>query len=749
MKRSAQLAIGLGFVLLSVWVTWPLVLHIDEALPGDLGDPLLNTWILGWDADRLRHGLIGLWDAPIFFPYRRTLAFSEHLLGIGLPVAPIVWLTGRPFVAYNVAFIASFALAGIGMWRLARMLTGRDDAAIVAGAIFAFAPARLGHIGHLQVLMSGWMPLALIGLHRYIQTGSRRALAGFTIAFIMQGLSNGYYLYFLTVPVVILALHSIVTRSRSSTVPPMARAASSAPPVNGRGRLAAGFLVSAVCIVAVFAPIAAVYFEVRQTYGFERTEGEVTTFGADLGTYLHGNEALRPPIRIWRVLPHFDKPGGPEGEVFPGLMALVLAFAALWPRKRLETGAATRTIVALYAAIGASAVILSMGAQPTAWGSPVPIGAPYRWLFAYMPGFNGLRVPARFSTVVVLAIGVLASVGFARITERWPSRIRLAAATMALVFVVLEGTGGAMPLAFLKPHGRPDRAAYAWVRDAGPGAVLELPAGELDTRMRTYQYEYQALFHGHPLVNGASGYNSALHVFLGSAASPIVEPDYFGDALRMLREIGVRTVVVRPAAFDDPATGASIVDRFRRGLTGTGSGARQVTSEAVFPGVAVYRLAESSDNRVASSDAGMRGAISTAHFVATSSHAGDRLQRAFDGDIDTRWVSGERQSGGEWIDIAFDHPRDVARVRLLTAERSIGDYPRELVIESVAIDGMTRTLYRGTVIRQLAFGLIAEPKRGPIDIALPANATARLHIRQVGQTRVWFWAVDELTLFER
>ena len=246
-------------------------------------------------------------------------------------------------------------------------------------------------------------------------------------------------------------------------------------------------------------------------------------------------------------------------------MALALAIVALWPRARAAPGPGrTRTTVALYAAIAASAIVLSMGAQPTVWGWPLPIGAPYRWLFALMPGFNGLRVPARFSTVVLLAIAALASIGFARITARWPSRARAAVAAATLVFVLLEGTGGAMPLAFLTPHGRPDRAAYAWVRDAGPGAVLELPAGQLETGMRTYQYEYQTLFHGHPIVNGASGYNSALHVFLGSAASPIVESDYFDEALRMLREIGVRTVVVRPAAFTDPTTGASIVDRFKR-----------------------------------------------------------------------------------------------------------------------------------------------------------------------------------------
>ena len=245
MKRSAQFVVGVGFVLLSIWVTWPLMLHFDEALPGDLGDPLLNTWILGWDADRLRHGLVGLWDAPIFYPYHHTLAFSEHLLGIAVPVAPIVWLTGRPFVAYNVAFIASFALAGIGMWRLARRLTGRDDAAIVAGAIFAFAPARLGHIGHLQVLMSGWMPLALVALHRYIDTGSRRALAALTAAFLVQGLSNGYYLYFLAVPVAIVALHALVTHPTNAT---------SAASRTGRRGLATGFLFSAICIVATFAP---------------------------------------------------------------------------------------------------------------------------------------------------------------------------------------------------------------------------------------------------------------------------------------------------------------------------------------------------------------------------------------------------------------------------------------------------------------------------------------------------------------
>src|SRR5688572_10012664 len=119
-RQRSTLAVLFGFALLTLFSTWTLVRNLGSALPGDLGDPLLNAWILGWDADRLRDGLVGLWDAPILFPEKKTLAFSEHLLGIALPLAPIVWLTGNPIVAYNIAFLLTYLLAGLGMFLLAR-----------------------------------------------------------------------------------------------------------------------------------------------------------------------------------------------------------------------------------------------------------------------------------------------------------------------------------------------------------------------------------------------------------------------------------------------------------------------------------------------------------------------------------------------------------------------------------------------------------------------------------------------------
>ena len=86
---SEAAAVILGFTGLTLLMTYPLVRYLGSALPNDLGDPLLNTWVLAWDADRLLHGLRGLWDAPIFYPYTNTLAYSEHLLGIAVLTAPV------------------------------------------------------------------------------------------------------------------------------------------------------------------------------------------------------------------------------------------------------------------------------------------------------------------------------------------------------------------------------------------------------------------------------------------------------------------------------------------------------------------------------------------------------------------------------------------------------------------------------------------------------------------------------------
>ena len=50
------------YVVLTLVMTWPLAPGLTRDIPWDLGDSLLNCWILGWNADpvlRARCGDIG------------------------------------------------------------------------------------------------------------------------------------------------------------------------------------------------------------------------------------------------------------------------------------------------------------------------------------------------------------------------------------------------------------------------------------------------------------------------------------------------------------------------------------------------------------------------------------------------------------------------------------------------------------------------------------------------------------------
>ena len=199
---SAWRAAG-SYALLALVVTWPLASQITTALPIDLGDSLLNCWILSWGADHvlaLLHGHLDAfqdyWQAPIFFPAPYALAYSEHLFTQVLQIAPLYALTGNIVFCYNVLFLSTFVISGVGAYLLTHELTGDRAAAWLGGAFYAFALYRLPQYSHLQVLSSGWLPLALFGFRRFFVTGRVLPLAGGALAWLAQNLSCGYFLVY-------------------------------------------------------------------------------------------------------------------------------------------------------------------------------------------------------------------------------------------------------------------------------------------------------------------------------------------------------------------------------------------------------------------------------------------------------------------------------------------------------------------------------------------------------------------------
>ena len=708
------LTVVAGFAALAVACTWPLAAQIGTALPGDLGDPLFSAWVLGWVSERLREGLRGFWDAPIFFPAKGTLALSEHYFGVAVLVAPVYWLSGNAVATYNAGLLVAYTLAGAGMYLLARSLTGSRPAAVVAGVIYGFAPYRADHLSHLQVLSSGWMPISLWGLHRFLSAGSAGGLAIFTAAFTLQALSNGYFLYFLSFASALVVLfHFDEVRARWRIVVPQLAGA-------------------AVAILLVLSPFVWAYVRSRGETGLARTYSDLINFSADAASYLVPADI----VRSYEWLPDrwLQGPQIPERQLFPGLMAFALAGLALWK----STGDSKSKTVRLYAAIGLLGFVLSLGPEPSFWGSRLgPVG-PYLAFARVVPGMNGLRAPARSSILVFLSLSVLAAVATSRLMQQLDEKRRLAMAATLAVVAAGEGWIAPAPMVPFDSRGRQeDRAAYTWLARQPPGGTLELPILSWSLHP-TLTYQFATLLHGHQIVNGYSGYGSGLQAFLGGPGSPLNDLDRINRPLRMLRVLGIRFVICHLRDYDAPEAGQATL----AAMTASDQVARVYDFRTVF----VLEL-KPVDWRLEAAPKPLTP-IPQRRWRVTSSHATDRLPMAIDGNPDTRWISGKAQSGDEWIQIELDAPLDVRMLRIRMAVPSFGDYPRHLIVDGQDDQGQSTVLYNDDVLVPFGRGIVAGERYPPIDLRLPPNRTRTLRIRQTAATRTWFWSIHELEILE-
>jgi hypothetical protein len=176
--------------------------HLSTRVPHDLGDPVLNTWILWWNA-RAVPFTARWWSPPILIPVDGALALSEHLAGLGIFATPIQLLGGTPLLAYNVCVVLSCALSGWFAYLLVFRLTGSRMAGLCGGVAYATAPYRAGQLSHVQVLTSQWMPAVLLGMHEYYldrPAPVARAVRGRLVA---AGAVERHYLLFFPVLIVL------------------------------------------------------------------------------------------------------------------------------------------------------------------------------------------------------------------------------------------------------------------------------------------------------------------------------------------------------------------------------------------------------------------------------------------------------------------------------------------------------------------------------------------------------------------
>lgn len=473
------LRVVLGYTILALALTWPLVARFATHVPGDgIDDPSL-AWNLWW----VKHALIDQPQNPFactwqFWPIGINLAFYTLTVLNGMLSAPIQATLGL-IPAYNVLLLLSFVLSGLGGYLLSReflrdVIRRKPDsrlwfefAAFLGGALYAFASSKLFYaaLGQGNIASSQWAPFAALYLWRAARRGGRPHDAALAGAFlVLQAYAELTYASFLLVFAGIVAVWGLLRAVRTRT-----------DFRRGAGAILLRFVIIGLIFAAGIAPVLANMLPDLRAEGdfFTSGGGFADVFSADLAGYAVPTQlhpVLGGVIRAWS---HNSVPQNgvqfavDKGQqIYVGYVALGLAILGLVRgRKRWDAW--------LWAVSAALFFLLTLGPNLRIAGHDTGIPLPFR-IMEVLPFFKGNRYPSRYVVMLLLSLAPLVAAGAqALLTSPKVVRIARLLAPALLVLMLFEHLSAPLPTFDLRVPALYEHIA----QEPGDSALLELPLG--------------------------------------------------------------------------------------------------------------------------------------------------------------------------------------------------------------------------------------------------------------------------------
>ncbi|MCS6880140.1 MAG: hypothetical protein RMK84_03995 [Oscillochloridaceae bacterium] len=502
-----------SFVALTALMHLPLLLRFSTHIPGHPGDAFEYLWKLEIFSDYL----VDRRQSPTFLPELMhpegfELALSEITPANTLLGLPITRVFG-PIVSFNSLNLLSYVLSGFFTYLLARRLGARPLAAWVAGIIFAFALRRFFQMsaGHLPLMPTQYLPLALYGLHGLL---TRQRNWDAFVAAAGLALATWASLYYGTTFALFMAGYALL--------------------LIGPRRLL-GFIratwrpltTGAVVLLALVVPFAQPYLEVR-AQGMEMTHSIVHLYvhAARPGDFLLPN----PYHPLWGAWAGpFQRRDGGEHIVFLGYTVILLMLMSIWALRRQRL---THTLVVL----SAIAFVLALGPElRLPGGAALPL--PTLFIYEHVPVLNGIRIWNRVMLYIVLAAALLTGLGLSTLA---PRRRFYRAATLGAALLLIGELAAVSRFTTAEP-----RAVDLWLAaQPGQGAVIELPIGTPDYPLPGGSSLYYSLFYRKPSNMWYGTFNPPLYAEHVHALREFPAP----DAVRALQRLETEYLIVHAPA---------------------------------------------------------------------------------------------------------------------------------------------------------------------------------------------------------
>ena len=503
-------------LILAIIMTWPLAIGLGSlgrtgarltsaGHSGDNGDGLFSVWNVSWVARTLVADPVHLFDANIFFPHRNSLAYSEANLIAGLAGVPVWWTTRNPYATLNVVILLAFSTAFLCAWLLARRLTGDPASATVAAVFFAFCPYVFSHTSHIQLMLTGGIPLSMLMMHRLADAPSVKRGLALGLALCVQALACAYYGIFSALMVGYAVLFFSISRG-------LARS----------GSWWKGVCVAALVSIAAVVPFILPFIDIQQEQGFSRTLADAVRYSANASSYLTSSAPAHGWLReLTSSWPRYIE------VMFPGIGLLVLAAAGAVAALSARTGGAPRERET--ALLYGSLAILAF------WASFGPSGGLYRLLY-HIPMFSFLRAPSRMAIVVVLCLAVLSALALKRLFDLVGSKRNLVAGVLT---VVAAAELAIVPFPWERALVAPSPYRVLATLPKAPVAEFPFYGGRVAWHLHT-QYMVFSTTHWMSMMNGYSDHTPAQ--FRTDAV--ILDSFPSNDSFRVLQRARVRYIGV-------------------------------------------------------------------------------------------------------------------------------------------------------------------------------------------------------------
>jgi len=469
-RKRWSLSVLLVYALIAVVMTWPLAARLKTHLPGAGDDLWTHQWTFWWVKQSITKGSSPFYTDLLFHPHGVSLAHHNIAwlnIAAWLPLQAIV---GR-IAAYNLIFIATFALNGFATYLLAHELTGSRPAAFAGGLVYGFWPYILSHYDHPNLIVVCWVPLALLYLRRTLEKGRMRDALLAALFLALTGLTRWHLLIMGGVLAGLYVLYTCLVEKACRTQRTL------------KLLILAG-LVAGVLLAPLAAPM--VVAQLTRTAPQDIFIDEQTTGQTDLLAYVLPSR--RQPLWGDAILGFYDNLVVNQVYIpFLGVTTLLLAVYGLaknWRRSRF------------WALAAAVFIALALGPELRINGQLYPqVPMPYR-LVGDLFFIRILRQPDRFNVFVGLPMAMLVSLGIEALLRRRPFD-RKPALLVGIAGLLILGEYYPAPYPTMRP------VTPAWyhqlAQEAGDFAVLDLP---MQLQVFNKRYMFYQITHGKPLVEG-------------------------------------------------------------------------------------------------------------------------------------------------------------------------------------------------------------------------------------------------------